>query len=591
MQGSYDDANLGCIGEQFGNSRTTSPCGSLGGTDAATAQKDKEDGKFICLQTLFCVIAVMVITFAGIGAVPVYSQEAASTGIHLRIGLTSRGEADSITIDSNALAVGFHQDGYFNAEATLLPASGFAAVRAPASYIRAAEGLTYFAQAQNTASELSAHGHNAIPVLVSPSSWSVYIGPYPTFGEAEAAAAQLGRAAVPPNPARIAITDGGRPAVLFGNYNGVFAHFASPTGITTIDSGSYRGVFEPFVREGIFTAVNIVYIEDYLRSVVPSEMPASWHIEALKAQAVAARTYALTRNHVHRDNGFQLCDTVITQVYRGVSMEHENSTRAVQETRGIMAYHNGELIEAVYFSSSGGHTEDSENVWLTVVPYLRAVREVAETDYMEWTRSFTLGQLTGFMSANGHSIGSVTAVRYRRSPSSSRMVELTFIGTSGSQTYTNDAIRGAFRHSADGNLQSTNFSINNTSAAVPLDAPAPPPAQTVQTRPPAVIDGNYAIVPDVHGVPTRLPVGTLSTILGGNLILYGSSAPGAYHTETPAYQPLAVSSTITGDRLVITGRGWGHGAGMSQFGARGMAEAGYNFVQILQHYYTDIEVR
>jgi len=413
----------------------------------------------------------------------------------------------------------------------------------------------------------------AVPVLVSNANWSVYVGPFSTFSDAEWAASQLGGTAIPPNPARIAITDSGTPVVLFDNVWGT-AQFADPSGITAIDSGRYRGVIEPFIRNGIFTAVNIINIEDYLLSVVPSEMPAVWHIEALKAQAVAARTYALTRLYIRLEDGFNLCDTVQTQVYRGVEVEHENSTRAVQETRGIMAFHNGYLINAVYFSSSGGHTENSENVWTNSVPYLRGVREIFETEYMQWSRSFTLQQLTHFMAQNGHNIGTVTAVRYRHAPASNRVIELTFVGTNGSVTYNNDAIRRAFRHSADGNLQSTNFIINNIQTAN-----VAPPVPVIQ----GYVQDGYINVVDVNGVTRRVAVSDISSIFGGNALI-------KQYTVPPAV-PAPVQTTVTSPSIVINGRGWGHGAGMSQFGARGMAEAGFTFRQILQHYYTDIEVR
>jgi len=562
-------------------------------------------------RKLVCAIGVFAIMMAGFGPIPVYSQLLSTQGLpiagaqvfeggvpitaspggtevgqkvdaagtSLRIGLRSRGESNSIEIHSTTLDIGFHTDGYFRTEATLHAYGRFSAVRAQAAYVRVGENLQSFEQARSAAENAQTGGHRAIPVLVSPSNWSVYVGGFSSVGEAESAAGQLGGTAVASSQTRIAISDGAYPIVIFDNSGG-FAQFADPSGITSIDSGRYRGVIEPFVQGGRFTAVNIVNIEDYLLSVVPSEMPASWHIEALKAQAVAARTYALSRHYVHLAEGFQLCDTIFTQVYRGVEMEHENSTRAVNETRGMMAFYDGRPIEAVYFSSSGGHTEDSENVWITSVPYLRAVREVAETDYMEWTRSFTMAQLTGFMAASGHNIGSVTSVGYRRSSSSGRVIEITFVGTNGSRTYTNDAIRGAFRHSADGSLQSTNFSIANSVSTASAQDPAP--ADDPDPATPA--EDGYIVVSDVHGARRRIPIAELSGVFGAELLIRDATAPSAANTQASA-------SAIVTDILHITGRGWGHGAGMSQFGARGMAEAGFTFDQILKHYYTGIEVR
>jgi len=487
-------------------------------------------------------------------------------GEAIRVGLVSRGERASIDILSNTLSVGFHDSYNFSIEAALNVPGTLAASRTNSAYVRIAQDLPDFSLASAAASNFSGN-QRAVPVLMSPSNWSVYIGGFANFGEAEVVAGQVGGTAIAPSPTRVAITESGYAVVIFENSER-FAHFADPSGITAIDSGRYRGVIEPFVREGRFTAVNVVNMEDYLKSVVPSEMPASWHVEALKAQAVAARTFAATRLNTHAADGWQLGDTVFTQVYRGVEAENENSTRAVLETRGIMAFHEGRPINAVYFSSSGGHTENSENVWLTATPYLRAVPELAETGYMQWTRSYTMAQITSFMAANGHNIGTVNSVSYATAPGSGRVIGLTFNGTNGTRTYTNDAIRGAFRESSQGSLPSTNFTIANTTSTGYTPA-VPEPAI------PFIPDVGYIEITDANGVTMRL---TFS----------GLQPTAAVPAALPA---LGASGTTTTATFAITGRGWGHGAGMSQFGARGMAEAGYTFDQILKHYYTGIEVR
>jgi len=522
-----------------------------------------------------CALAVSLLmvfgaglTYAAANSGGINAETARELGLGLRIGLVSRGEQSTIGIESRVINIGFYAGGNFQPQATVNAVNSLAAVQAPASYVRIAGYITGYDNARYIAGNHIGE-RAAVPVLVSNSNWSVYVGPFPTFGEAEQTAVQLGGTAIPPNPARIAITDGNIPAVLFDNVQG-FTQFADPSGITAIDSGRYRGVIEPFVKNGNFTAVNIINIEEYLLSVVPSEMPANWHIEALKAQAVAARTYALTRLDARIEDGFNLCDTVQTQVYRGVEAEHANTTRAVQETRGIMAFHNGRLINAVYFSSSGGHTENSENVWTNNVPYLRGVREIAETGYMQWSRSFTLQQLTHFMAQNGHNIGNVTSVRYRHAHTSNRVIELTFVGTNGTVTYTNDGIRRAFRNSAEGSLQSTNFTVNNITA------------NTARPEPTAAVAG-YINVVDVYGVTRRLEVAGLSGMFGADVLLRGAGGSPASATSA--------QTVVNSGLIVINGRGWGHGAGMSQFGAQGMAEAGFTFKQILKHYYTDIEVR
>jgi stage II sporulation protein D len=136
---------------------------------------------------------------------------------------------------------------------------------------------------------------------------------------------------------------------------------------------AYRGKIEVFVNaRGTLSVVNVVPLEDYLLGVVPSELGLP-QLEAQKAQAVAARTYAVANLNGFGDRGFDLLPTVWSQVYQGVSIETPMGTRAVNETRGIIATYDGKPINALYTSTCGGRTEDSENIFDKAEPYLRGV--------------------------------------------------------------------------------------------------------------------------------------------------------------------------------------------------------------------------
>ncbi|HEV8587536.1 MAG TPA: SpoIID/LytB domain-containing protein, partial [Pyrinomonadaceae bacterium] len=140
----------------------------------------------------------------------------------------------------------------------------------------------------------------------------------------------------------------------------------------------FRGRIEVFAnRRGSLTVVNVIGLEDYVRGVVPNELsfPA---LEALKAQAIAARTYALKNRGQFAPEGFDLLPTTRSQVYRGLTSETPLTTRAVDETRGIVATYNGEPINALYTSTCGGRTEDAENIFNEAVPYLRGRECAAE---------------------------------------------------------------------------------------------------------------------------------------------------------------------------------------------------------------------
>ena len=136
----------------------------------------------------------------------------------------------------------------------------------------------------------------------------------------------------------------------------------------------YRGHIEVFANpRGLLTVVNVLGLEDYVRGVVANELSPGGYpaIEALKAQAIAARTYALRNRGQYASQGYDLLPTTRSQVYRGLTSEQPLSTRAVDETRGLVATYNGEPINALYTSTCGGRTEDAENIFNEAVPYLR----------------------------------------------------------------------------------------------------------------------------------------------------------------------------------------------------------------------------
>jgi len=157
---------------------------------------------------------------------------------------------------------------------------------------------------------------------------------------------------------------------------------ASASEALSVDGIPYRGLIE--IRGnggGSLTIINIVNMEDYLRGVVPNELsPHSFpRMEALKAQAVAARTYALRNRGQFAAKGYDICATAACQVYKGRSTEDPLSDRAVEETRGIAATYRGMPIDALYTSTCGGHTEDGENIFEgESLPYLRGVACIPE---------------------------------------------------------------------------------------------------------------------------------------------------------------------------------------------------------------------
>ena len=199
--------------------------------------------------------------------------------------------------------------------------------------------------------------------------------------------------------------------------------------VTVAGKGVYRDVIEyrPGLSGGV-TAVNRVQLENYIRGVVPLESPASWPIEALKAQAVAARSYALGTNS--GNPVFDHYDTTASQVYGGYSAEQPRSNRAVARTRGEVLRYNGKVIVAYFHSTSGGHTENNENIFQgsTPLPYIRGVRDPWDktSPYHRWRATYSARSL-----GNALGVGRLRSVRVNSRGSSSRIVYATFRGSGG----------------------------------------------------------------------------------------------------------------------------------------------------------------
>jgi peptidoglycan hydrolase-like amidase len=155
-----------------------------------------------------------------------------------------------------------------------------------------------------------------------------------------------------------------------------FATSAVPGGTVEVNGLPYRGKLEVRMLGDTLKVINQLPLEDYLRGVVPNEMgPLVYpELEALKAQAVAARTYLVANRGQFSESGFDICDTISCQVYKGFSTEHPLTNQAVEETAGIIASFNGAPIKALYTSTCGGHTEDGVNVFPDQKgPYLKGV--------------------------------------------------------------------------------------------------------------------------------------------------------------------------------------------------------------------------
>ena len=231
---------------------------------------------------------------------------------------------------------------------------------------------------------------------------------------------------------------GGYPVYYNGSYRVRIGSYRSaddaPSGQGTVVSGSrsctYYGDFQ-FTRLSTqepqkLTLVNFVGLEPYVKGVTPYEMSSGWPLEALKAQAVCARTYVASHMNGSPAYGFDVTGTTTSQVYYGTLDASANSDRAVDETAGKFVRYEGKLCETFYFAADGGATEDSENVWVTKVPYLRGVVDPYEKDIEFYCKSWstTISRAAvGDVSITYTPIGNAMTV------------------TVGGKTYSKDAVR------------------------------------------------------------------------------------------------------------------------------------------------------
>lgn len=219
--------------------------------------------------------------------------------------------------------------------------------------------------------------------------------------------------------------------------------------------GTYRGKIQarPYGSSSL-NVINRVALEKYLRGVVPNEAIPSWPTEALAAQAVVARSYALATRL--NGDGWDMYDDTRSQAYKGFDSELDSTTAAVKATKGKVVTYKGQVATTYFFSASGGHTASNEDVWGgNPVPYLRGVRDEGDSisPHHSWSMTFSSSDLASRLS--GLYSGSFEKIRVTDRAASGHIVRLKVVGSSGSQTISGDTLRYKL------GLKSTNFSISS----------------------------------------------------------------------------------------------------------------------------------
>ena len=346
-----------------------------------------------------------------------------------------------------------------------------------------------------------------------------------------------------------------------------------PRGIW-LGSRRYRGRLQFLVRRGQVQVINHLGIETYLASVVGSEMPHRWPLPALQAQAVAARTYALRQRGKAGD--FDVKATVSSQVYRGVESETPSTIEAVESTRSLVLVHAGRLINAVFHSSSGGATEPSGEVWRNQLPYLVSVADHDQhSPVHRWNKRFDDDALRDLF----RETGGVKRLQVLKTSSTGRVRTARVQGPRGSLVLTGRELRRRL------GLKSTmvQFELINDSP----DASTASAIATAQNDPQA----------STHAAPPL--IGLWRESASGPDTTSSTSGQLAALLPPPPLPPLNRSvfnkprpDLRVGEMVLeARGQGFGHGVGMSQWGAHGLALQGADFREILLHYYRGAEIR
>ena len=315
-----------------------------------------------------------------------------------------------------------------------------------------------------------------------------------------------------PAGSQLSITHGGSHFSVNGkklknNGEGLFVKAAPNVKdyVFTLSQKDYRGTAKIMVRHGKLALINLVDTEDYLKGVVPEEMPTDWPAEALKAQAIAARTYALKNRKRHEGEGFDLCANTHCQQYLGRKSEKAAADKAIEATAGEVLTYQGQLIDALFHTDSGGMTENSEDVWGSKLPYLRAVEE-KEKYTKPWKNTFTAERVASLAGKSSHKdIGDLKKIELsslkigqssKDRTVSGRVKQVVFVGSKGRAAVSGNDLRSLL------GLRSTMFDMK-----------------------------------------------------------------------------------MSHKQVTVEGYGWGHGLGLSQWGAKKWAEAGKGYRDILKHYY------
>ncbi|GAV25058.1 hypothetical protein ciss_09910 [Carboxydothermus islandicus] len=341
----------------------------------------------------------------------------------------------------------------------------------------------------------------------------------------------------------------------------------------------YRGDLIIIPKATGIRLVNRLSLEKYLYGVVPNEVSASWPANAIKAQILAARTYAYS--HLSPDNEFDLYPDQRSQVYGGLSSEFTSVNALVDQTAGEVITYNGKVITALFHSSNGGYIESNNTIYgTTELPYLKAKKDIYDDEAAEllqargsssynvirWTKEYTASELREQLKKSGYDVGEVKEVKITKTASTGRAMEVTVTGEKGSKILKYD---GTIRKALG--LNSSRFTIKISE-------------KKYQTKFIPLNTGEQQTVYVINGEGEIIEVDKQAVNVIGSSEVSMENGGAGYNIVEEIPQ-----------KFTFIGQGWGHGLGMSQWGAWAMAQQTQNhppfdYKAIIKYYYTGVEI-
>ncbi len=439
--------------------------------------------------------------------------------------------------------------------------------------------------------------------------YQVRAGSYTSRQEAEDAAQSLGGTVAGTSSYAVNVTRTGTTEILFQFDGGDTLALGVMPDVTGADAVRtwfkgyryYGGFRYERIGGGDLTVVNIVDLETYIKGVVPYEMSSSWPLEALKVQAVCARSYAYINIHSgkHTSYHFDVCNTTDCQAYYGAGTNSssyqatERTDQAVDETAGEYAWYDGQVIEAFYSSSHGGASESVYNVWGTSLeqyPYLCGVEDPYEADmasknsYSSWTVSYTSSELAQRLENYGYDASSgIESLTLTYSDLGNVIQVRVNYRDGGSDTIRPSSMRSVFgissiRFTVNGQATSSGSGTTSSSGG----------GLTANGSTSLDSQGTYTVISG-SGSLSQAGLDGLYAISGSGSITPAEDAAsgGGSGTDTPT----GTQVTVSGSSYSFQGSGNGHQLGLSQYGAWAMAERGFTYDEIIEFYYPGTYVR